>query len=640
MKIDVLFFLNTIYFKLNSYMVISKKRILEEYAKCVQDKSRIYMIENYFKTLDATQNNTVPLKLFPRQKAYLKNLSENIENLASKPRQAGVSTITCAKFACEIALADEDTPENILLIANNLDLSKENLMKIKEFLEQVPWWFWGEEYEPIEDKPIKSIFVKANEKYLILNNKSKVYARSAGPNASRGCSAISRILFDEAAFIETPSTITSAISTTASSAKSIIYCSTPNGFDQVYHSVYSQALKGKNTFKISEFRWYQDPRYNKNLTWTKKNKETGDTEIIKEPLIDNIGNVLYDEEHWNDMVKSGYRPSSDWYNGMCERYNHDIKKISQELDVSFLGSGGAVVDSEITEALRTKYLTEPLYSDTFFTEAHIFKEPVFGHKYLLTADVATGSGADSSVIHILDVDFIDETGFPKIEQVFEYQGKIQGDILGELINKYGRYYGNAFVVVDCQGGTGDPAIIKLQDLGYPNLYYDDLNLKKVTSDEEGKYIEDNTSKMPGFRLSSTRLQQIMNLEKMLRFEEVIPRSVRFFEELKTFIWKNGRPDHQSGYHDDTITAMAMGLFVLQFSFKKLEAVKEKTKAILSSMVLIQNAINNVGNHKLPENKIPLPFFTQKSLDRKLNQNKPINPYTAMNAMAMQQIFGR
>ena len=58
------------------------------------------------------------------------------------------------------------------------------------------------------------------------------------------------------------------------------------------------------------------------------------------------------------------------------------------------------------------------------------------------------------------------------------------------------------------------------------------------------------------------------------------------------------------------------------------------------MVLIQNAINNVGTQKLPENKIPLPFFTQKALGKKLTQNKPFNPYTAMNAMAMQHIFGR
>jgi len=621
-------------------MIISPKQILEEYSKCYHDKTRIYMIENYFYTLDATQGGMVPFKLFPRQKEFLKNLSENIDNVVGKPRQAGVSTILCAYFATQLILADRENPKNVLLIANNLDLSKDNLSKVKDFILQAPRWFWGEDYYGSEEKEKESVFVKDNEKYLVLKNNSRVWAKSAGKNSSRGCSSVGYILFDEAAFIETPETITSALSTTASSAINIVFASTANGFDQVYQPIYSKSIKGENSYKLSEFRWYQDPRYNRNLKWTKKDKITGEITNIIEPTLNGRGDVKYDEAYWAEMVQKGFKPSSPWYDGMCERYNHDTKKISQELDVSFLGSSGTVIDSEITEEHKTKNIREAIYVDNFFKEAWVFKEPIEKHKYLMCIDASTGSGDDSSVIHILDVDYIDENGLPNIEQVFEYQGKIQGDILGELANQYGRYYGNALAIVDCIGSSGDACVLKMQELGYPNLYYDDPNLKKVTSEEEGKYDEDKSSKMPGFRASSVRLQMIMNFERMLRFFEVTPHSKRFFEELKTFIWKNGRPDHQSGFHDDTITAMAMGLFVLQFSFKKLEAVKEKTKAILSSMVLIQNAINNVGNHKLPENKIPLPFFTQKSLDKKLNQNKPINPYTAMNIIAMQQIFGR
>jgi len=622
--------------------MISDKQIIEEYAKCWQDKSRIYMIENYLSTFDATQNNTVPLKLFPKQQEYLRNLSENIENISNKYRQAGISTVTCAKFAVEIALADDKIPENILLIANNLDLSKENLMKIKDFLEQMPWWVWGEEYNPALKEP-KPVFKKANEKYLILTKGSKVYARSAGPNASRGCSAISRILFDEASFIETPGTITSAISTTASSAKSVIYCSTPNGFDQIFYSVYSKAIKKENNFRVTEFRWYQDLRYNKNLSWSKYNKETGKTNIIFEPILDSSGSIEYNEAHWESMVQQGYSPSSSWYAGMCSRYNNDKKKISQELDVSFLGSGGSVVDSEITEYHRITNTREPLYIDNFFKEAWIFREPIEGHRYLLTSDVATGSGEDSSVIHILDIDYIDENGHANIEQVFEYQGKIQGDILGELINQYGIYYGNALAVVDCIGSSGDAAILKLQALNYPNLYYDDPNLKNVTVENKGdNYNESADKKMPGFRASSVRMQMLMNLEKMLRFNEITPRSKRFTQELTTFIWKNGRPDHQSGYHDDTITSMAMGLYILEYSFKKLQAAKEKVKVILSSMILVQNMMSNKAtiDPNMKVNKIPLPFYTGNTLKTSMNvkaANGDINKM--VNIMGM-SFFGQ
>ena len=81
--------------------------------------------------------------------------------------------------------------------------------------------------------------------------------------------------------------------------------------------------------------------------------------------------------------------------------------------------------------------------------------------------------------------------------------------------------------------------------------------------------------------------------------------------MNTFIWKNGRPDHQGGFHDDTVTAMAMGLYVLQFSFKRLQAVKQKNVAILKSMVAAQNAVNGMlpeGKFDINAKKPAIPFY--------------------------------
>ena len=148
--------------------------------------------------------------------------------------------------------------------------------------------------------------------------------------------------------------------------------------------------------------------------------------------------------------------------------------------------------------------------------------------------------------------------------------------------------------------------------------------------------------MPGFRASSVRMQMLMNLEKMLRFNEITPRSKRFTQELTTFIWKNGRPDHQSGYHDDTITSMAMGLYILEYSFKKLQAAKEKVKVILSSMILVQNMMSNKAtiDPNMKVNKIPLPFYTGNTLKTSMNvkaANGDINKM--VNIMGM-SFFGQ
>lgn len=610
--------------------MLTGKQILEEWQKCYLDKSRIYMIENYLTTFDATQRDTVPFKLFPKQKELVHAFGTYPNNITTKPRQAGISTTASAFIACEIALAERSKPETVLIVANRLDLSKLDLKKIKEFLLQIPRWFWGSEYYGTPEKEAKSIFEIDNQKDLILFNGCKVHAISSGENAARGVSAVSWLIFDEAAFIERGKAVfAQAVATTASGGK-IIMISTPNGKDELYYEVFNMAKKKQNDYNLVELKWYQDPRYNKFLEWHFFDKETGEKTIEKEITIDPQGSIEWNPERWEEMERKGYKASSPWYISMCNKLNQDKQKIAQELDVSFLGSAGTVVDSEIIEFHEKQNNREPLYYDKFFPDAWVFKEPIENHRYLLTADAATGSGDDSSAVHVIDIDAIDDNGVPCIEQVFEYEGKVQGDILGEIINQYGRYYGNALAIVDCVGSSGDAAVLKLQELGYPNLYYDDQSLKNVTSQKDTMdIVSDSDKKNPGFRLSSVRLQMLMNLEKMLRFNEIKIRSKRFTQELQTWIWKNGRPDHQSGFHDDTITSMAMGLYVLQFSFRKLEAFKEKNKAILVSMVLAQNAINGIGMAITVEQserikKMPMPFYVSgmvKTPTPKMPENK-------------------
>ena len=58
----------------------------EEYLKCYFDKTRIYMIENYLKTYDATQRKMVPYNLFPRQKMFCQKLSSGNNCVCQKPR--------------------------------------------------------------------------------------------------------------------------------------------------------------------------------------------------------------------------------------------------------------------------------------------------------------------------------------------------------------------------------------------------------------------------------------------------------------------------------------------------------------------------------------------------------------------------
>lgn len=625
-------------------MIIDYDYLSKEYAKCYKDKSRIYMIQNFLKTYDNTAKRDVPFMLFPRQQELCRTLAIGNNVVTTKPRQAGITTTAGAFIACEMLLADKDSPQTALAIGNTLDLAQLMLFKIRDFLLQFPLWMWGDDfidkgYDPMLPPPNKNvIFTVCNSKELKLKNGCKVVARSSGPDASRGVGGVSWLIFDEAAFIENGRDVYASALPTVSTGGHILLVSTPNGKDTLYYETCRRAKqKGTsewNGFELVEMKWYQDPRYNKFLEWTKKDEETGEVLVEKEPLLDKEGNIKYDEEHWEQMINDGWKPRSPWYIRMCRQFNNDSQKIAQELDVSFLGSASNVVEPEFIEMQTKLNVRDPLYMDPIIDDVWIWKEPIPGHRYVCGVDNSRGDSSDRTAIEILDLDGVDdETGEPILEQVMEYQGKMTGDDVGELVYKYATYYNMAFVVVECIGGVGDATVLQLQRLGYKNMYYDDPELKTFTIQREASGLKPTKDgKLPGFHSSSVRFQMLTNFANMVKTNQIKIRSRRVTSELDTWIYKGtaARIDHQDGAHDDTLTCLAMSVFVIKFSLDKQIAAQEKDKAILRAWVNTSTMTGETDTHKYryvktesvtmePKAKkdYPMPFYKpKKTIDDK------------------------
>ena len=615
--------------------MITQQQQVEEYIKCFQDKSRIYFIENYLHTYDATQERDVQFKLFPKQKEFLINVSNNENSIVLKPRQSGYSTVTCAWIAATIVLCPNEKKETAVIVANKLDMSKDDLSKVRNFLEQTPRWFFGPEYyHPDEDYENengekvnkKSIFKRDTLVEIELFNGCKVYARSSGPNAARGISAASLILLDEAAFIERGAEVASAVIRTASTVKDkrIIMVSTPNLKDELYYQTYHNAELGKNNYKITYLKWYHDPRFNKNLKWWKEipavNKKG--EEIVKkiweeEEVLNKNGDIKYDPDRWLKMEADGWRATSPWYISECNSSNNDAIKIAQELECSFLGSGNTAIKPEVIEMQRNKNVSSDYKTDPLYSEMRIWKYPVEGHRYILTADLSRGDAGDNSAIEIIDLDAVDEiTGERYIEQVAEFEGKMSGDIVADIAYKYGLLYNEALIVSDNTNGYGEVVSLSLVARKYPNIYYG-INAQK-------DYLKDNSTKefdtpqdekVPGMHIKSQRTFMITKFIEMLGSNSLRIRSVRTIAEAETWIVKNGRVDHASGCHDDTLIALAMGVYVFENYLVRSENQKNKTKATLSLMArdwiktLNDNKENLNNTQQLPVKRKAVGFFT-------------------------------
>ena len=101
-----------------------------------------------------------------------------------------------------------------------------------------------------------------------------------------------------------------------------------------------------------------------------------------------------------------------------------------------------------------------------------------------------------------------------------------------------------------------------------------------------EYNKKAQDKIPGISFNNKRTQIVAAFEEQLRHGFIV-RSARLLNELNTFVYVNGRPDHMKGAHDDAIMAMAMAMYVGDVCFTQLRRNEDANKAMLDSWVMAE-----------------------------------------------------
>lgn len=532
-----------------------------------------YALRTYLQTYDNTVSKYVPLDLFPDQISLIEDYDNFNENIALKYRQAGVSTVTAAWASKKLVFAKKQKPEKILIIANKLDTSVEMANKIRSFTEQWPSWVG-----------VGFSVEKNSQRHFKLTNDCEVKAVATSKDALRGYTP-TILIFDEAAFIEADNDFWSACMASLSTGGKVIVVSTPNGYDPIYYEIYDQALRGMNDFRISEMYWYKDPRYTRDLFMVKTNDLVhyllNREEYTSEDIVDLTVENPYERDHTitNEYISKGYKPCSAWFESMVKKLKYDRRRVAQELECNFLGSGDNVFDSELLLNISKNQLKGPS-AKLMGGALWIFKEPENNHKYVMGLDVSRGDSEDFSSIQIID--------FDEREQVLEYVGKVPPDVLAEIAYKWGSMY-NAYCVIDITGGMGVSSARKLQEMNYEyGLYVDNVDPNK-----KWKWDPKANEKIPGINFNNKRVQIIAAFEEAIRHGFKI-YSHRTYNEMNTFVYINGRPDHQKGQHDDCIMGLSMAIYVAEKSFQSLQKVVNHTKAMLNSWTSISHENKNTS----------------------------------------------
>ena len=119
-----------------------------------------------------------------------------------------------------------------------------------------------------------------------------------------------------------------------------------------------------------------------------------------------------------------------------------------------------------------------------------------------------------------------------------------------------------------------------------NLYYSPKGDAATNAESflaKGYDITDTTRMVPGFTMSmKTRPLTIGKLDAYLREKSILIQGKRTLEEMRTFIWKNGRAEAQGGYNDDLVMSLATACYVRDTALKFAQQGIDITRAALSN----------------------------------------------------------
>ena len=347
-----------------------------------------------------------------------------------------------------------------------------------------------------------------NKGSLELENGSKILAASTSASAVRGMSF--NILFlDEFAFVpnHVADSFFASVYPTITSGKStkVIIVSTPHGMNHFYR-LWHDAEKGKNEYIPTDVHWSEVP--GRDAKW-------------KATTIANTSEQQF--------------------------------KI--EFECEFLGS----IDTLISPAkLRALVYENPM---TRNAGLDLYENPIEGHDYVCTVDVARGVSEDYSAFVVVDI-----TEFPH-KVVAKYRNnEIKPMLFPNIIYEVVKNYNNAFVLCEVNDIGDQVASILNYDLEYQNLLQ--CSMRGRAGQIVGQGFSGKKTQL-GVKMSKT-VKQVgsLNLKTMIEEDKVLFKDYEIISELTTFIQKRNSFEAEEGCNDDLAMCLVIYAWLVQQDYFK------------------------------------------------------------------------
>jgi len=484
------------------------------FRRCQQDP--LFFITEFVK-VNVVGKGYLPFKMWPHQPEILEWMVEkhhltSSRNIALKARQVGWTTIGNA-FAMWSMLFHNDHPWLQISVGQD-EAAKALTLKLKQPYSMLPSWL---------RRRLPQVTKDTGEEFNF-DNGSGMQAVPSTARSGRSL-AVYGVLFDEAAFMETPEEVFAGLE--AMTYGPMFVFSTANGMGDFFHSTWTESMLPDSIWDSKFYPWSvvpgrdEDGWYQSKLLAYRGKEHVFYQEYPATPAEAFLrsGRTAFDLEHLDE--------TQAW------------EEASFKIDLTLIN----VVDRE--SIARARF---PM-SEIRDLELYVWDEPFIARNddgtihqkpnYVVACDVAEGlEHGDYTAITVRDVN--------RNEQVAASLTHIPIFNLGAVLEVIGYWYHTALVVVE-RNNFGLVPLQHLQEHAYPRLYRMDTVAEIRRGDRTPRYgwITSRVSKP----------KMVQDLAKSFQIEDVKLHDHRFLTQASTFV-----ADGKGGYasdapnHDDMVMA--------------------------------------------------------------------------------------
>lgn len=518
---------------------------------------------NCIKVQDKQTLRPVPLVMKPAQRRLARILIEKLNDgemirvIILKARRHGMSTIVQAFFFWRCTTRHY---QHSLTIAHDQTTTRYLHGITERFYRYMPSWC----------RPMKATSTRGA--MLEFQNPSKKESvRDANPglessmqttsleNAGAGFGILylhlSEVARDPWKTEKGADALTTALQTVPQEAGTCVAIeSTAQGVGDNFHEMWLAAEAGKSDYVPFFAPWWEEPTYTAPVP--PDFERTQEEEALIALALDGGWTLEDDQLQWRRLA------IANECRGKIDQFHQEYPSTPRE---AFLTSGRPYFDPEAVERHRIHAeLAKPrhvgdvvtriegdvpvaVFEKNRYGNLRIWEEPDPDRDYLIFSDCAAGTneGGDYQAAYVMSRD--------KLEIVAAWHGLVDRDLFADNLCRLGYLYNRALIAVEVTAGWGASVITSLRKDQYPNLYRRRGAGDKRDRKRMQNYGWETTQK--------TRAEMLDSLETALREDDIICNDPQLLEECRTFSLRAGKPQAETGCHDDRVMAAAGAVYL-------------------------------------------------------------------------------